>query len=211
MGYLTARQLAEYAAAAGFRGADLQVSVAVALAEGKGKGTPLNRQVLAESIGDGGKSIGPWQIHMPSHPEFSKAYLLDPGNNAKAARAVLRKQGWSAWTNFRNGAFTIYMPLAGANVRSLPSGVDTGDPLGDRAAGAIDNAVGGVVDTGKAIISVGELMAKAGTWINNPRNWIRVVYVVLGGALVVGALVIVAAPLAQPVVKAGAKAVDIAL
>jgi hypothetical protein len=203
MGYLTARQLAQYAAAAGFRGADLQTSVAVALAEGKGRGTPLNREVLAESIGDNGNSIGPWQIHMPSHPEFSKTYLLNPANNAKAARAVLRKQGWAAWTQFRNGAFLVYMPLAGANVKSLPGGVDTGDPIGDAAAGAIDSTVGGVVDTGRSIASIGELAAKAGTWINDPGNWLRIAYVVLGGALLIGALVVVAAPMATNVVPAG--------
>jgi Lysozyme like domain len=210
MGYLTARQLAEYAARAGFRGADLQTSVAVALAEGKGTGTPLNRRVLAESVGDNGNSIGPWQIHMPSHPEFSRSYLLNPQNNANAARAVLRKQGWGAWTQFRNGAFLVYMPLAGANVKSLPGGIDTGDPLADKAAGVIDETAGGVLDTGRSVVAIGQLAAKAGTWISDPRNWMRIVYVALGGALVVGALVMVALPaatsVASPVVKAAVKA-----
>jgi hypothetical protein len=199
---LSARQIATHAAAAGFRGADLQTSVAVALAESGGNPSARNLSSREDSR-------GLWQINVRAHPELA-ANLYDPATNARAARAVLRKQGWRAWSVFTNGKFLLYMPTAGAAVKSMPGGVDTGDPLADKAAGAIDSAAGGVLDTGRSIVSVGQLMAKAGTWINDPRNWMRVMYVVLGGAMLVGALVVVVAPVATNIVPAGKVAKTVA-
>jgi hypothetical protein len=193
---LKATEIAKHAAAAGFRGADLQTSVAVALAESGGNPSARNLSSREDSR-------GLWQINVRAHTEFANANLYDPATNARAARTVLRKQGWTAWSVFSNGKFLLYMPTAGVAVRSLPGGVDTGDPIGDAAAGAVDSTVGGVIDTGRSIASIGELAAKAGTWINDPGNWLRIAYVVLGGALLIGALVVVAAPMATNVIPAG--------
>jgi hypothetical protein len=200
---LSARQIATFAAAAGFRGADLQTSVAVALAESGGN-------PAAHNLSSREDSRGLWQINVRAHPEFASSNLYDPATNARAARAVLAKQGWRAWSVFTNGKFLLYMPTAGVAVRSMPGGVDTGDPLADKAAGVIDETAGGVLDTGRSVVAIGQLAAKAGTWISDPRNWMRIVYVALGGALVVGALVMVALPVATsvaaPVVKTAVKA-----
>lgn len=198
MAKLSARQIGVHAAAAGFRGADLQTSIAVALAESGGDPS-------AHALTSREDSRGLWQINVRAHPELS-GNLYDPATNARAARAVLRKQGWGAWSVFKSGKFLLYMPVAGVAVRDLPAGVDTGDPAADALAGPVDalkGAAGGVVETGKAILSVGELAAKAGTWMAQPGNWLRVMYVVLGGMLVVGALVVVAAPLVTNAVPAG--------
>jgi Lysozyme like domain len=195
MARLTAIQIATHAAAAGFRGADLQTSVAVALAESGGN-------PAAHNLSSREDSRGLWQINVRAHPELA-GNLFDPATNARAARAVLRKQGWRAWSVFTNGKFVLYMPTAGVAVRSLPGGIDTGDPVGDAAAGAVDSTVGAVVDAGKAVLSIADLMARAGTWISNPQNWLRVAYIALGGALLIGALVVVAAPMASNVIPAG--------
>ena len=198
---LSSRNIATVAAAAGFRGADLQTAVAVALAESGGNPS-------AHALTSREDSRGLWQINVRAHPEFTSANLYDPATNARAAKAVLAKQGWRAWSTFTTGRFLLFMPTAGAATRSLPGGIDTGDPLGDKASGVVDSAAGTVMETGQAIQSVGQLAAKAGTWINNPRNWIRVLYVIVGSALVVSALVVVALPVATNVV--GGPAVKLA-
>lgn len=193
---IKATEIAKHAQAAGFRGADLNTAVAVALAESGGNASARNLSSREDSR-------GLWQINVRAHPEFANSNLFDPATNARAARTVLRKQGWRAWSVFTNGKFLLYMPTAGAAVNSLPGGLDTGDPITDRASGAIEGTIGGAIDTGQSIVSIGQLAAKAGTWINDPSNWLRVAYVVLGGALLIGALVVVAAPMAANVVPAG--------
>jgi hypothetical protein len=50
-----------------------------------------------------------------------------------------------------------------------------------------------------------ELAVKAGSWITDPTNWVRVIYVFVGGALLVGALIIVAAPTVAPLVRKGTR------
>jgi len=189
---ISAQAIARHAQAAGFRGADLQTSVAVALAESGG-------DTDAHALTSREDSRGLWQINVRAHPELA-ANLYDPATNARAARAVLRKQGWSAWSVFPL-KMALYMPTAGAAVLSLPGGLDTGDPLADKASGAIETGLEltGVKAAGQAL----SLVAKAGTWINDPRNWLRIAYIVLGGLLVLGALIMLAAPAVSNVVPVG--------
>ena len=75
------------------------------------------------------------------------------------------------------------------------------------------NPLSGIEGIGQALGSGIGLAAKAGTWLSNPQNWVRVIYVQVGAMLLIGALVILVAPtvigLASPAGKAGkaAKAV----
>jgi len=195
MAKIGSQEIARLAQAAGFRGADLQTAVAVALAESGGNTTATNRNT------NGTVDTGLWQIN--SVHGFSN--LTDPATNARAAKTVLGRQGWSAWSVFKSGKFLLYMPTAGAAVLSLPGGVATGDPLADKASGAVQSGVStlGDITGAKAAGQALSLAAKAGTWINDPRNWLRIAYVVLGGALVIGALVMIVAPVASNVVSAG--------
>ena len=64
----------------------------------------------------------------------------------------------------------------------------------------VTDVLGGAIDTGEAI-------AKAGGWIAQPKNWLRVVYVAGGGALIlVGvAMLISQSAAAKTVVKTGAR------
>lgn len=196
MAKLSIGEIAKHAAAAGFQGADLRMAVAVAYAESKG-------DTNAHNLTSREDSRGLWQINVRAHPELA-ANLYDPATNARAARAVLRKQGWTAWSVYTNGRAMLYLPSVTAAIAKT----DLGNAI---AGGIVDQSnPGGVINeavqTGNAIASVGQLVAKAGTWINDPRNWLRVIYVMLGGALVVGAMVIVVAPVAAPVVKTAVKA-----
>jgi hypothetical protein len=191
---LSIREIATHAAAAGFRGADLRMAVAVAYAESGGN-------PAAHALTSREDSRGLWQINVRAHPEFRNVNLYDPATNARAAKTVLGKQGWRAWSVYTNGRALLFLPSVTAAIGQM----DLGNAI---AGGIVDQSnPGGIlneaVQTGNAIVSIGSLAAKAGTWISDPRNWLRIVYVALGGALVIGALVVVAAPIASNVVPAG--------
>jgi hypothetical protein len=86
---------------AGFNSVQADIAAAVALAESAG---------YPEARGDGGASFGLWQVHTPSHPEYTPALLLEPAYNAKAAWEIFSKGGWAMWTTYRTGAYRQYMP-----------------------------------------------------------------------------------------------------
>jgi len=90
---LTASDIAQYAANAGFTGSDLITAVAIALAESGGD---------PNAVGDNGTSIGLWQIHFTVHPEFDQSRLADPSYNAGAAYSIYSAGGGSfrAWSTF---------------------------------------------------------------------------------------------------------------
>ena len=193
---LTSGEIAGHAARAGFSGADLAMAIAVALAESGGNPT-------AHHLTSREDSRGLWQINVRAHPEFANSNLYDPATNARAAKAVLNKQGWGAWSVYTNGRALLYLPGATAVAAQNRGGNAVAGAIVDQSnpGGVINEAV----SAGNAIASVGQLAAKAGTWINNSQNWVRIMYVVLGGALVIGALVIVALPVAEPALKTAVK------
>jgi hypothetical protein len=64
----------------------------------------------ANPVGDGGTSLGIWQIHVPAHPQYDPQSLLDsPFYNAAAAVQVYLSQGLGAWSTYKNGAYLAYM------------------------------------------------------------------------------------------------------
>lgn len=205
MARASASQIAQYAYNAGFRGKSVALSVAVAMAESSGN---------TDARGDGGWSIGLWQVYRKAHPQYSEAYLLDPQNNAKAAYEI--SAGGSTfmpWTTYKTGAYLLYMPTAEVAAQRVdPKGGILAAPA--QAGTHLPDLTGApsIVDTAKAIGSGVSLAAKAGTWLSNPQNLVRIVYVMLGGMLVVGALVVLAAPVALnlaggPVVKTAKKVI----
>lgn len=92
MGKLTAQQIAQYAATAGFSDDDLVTATAIALAESGGD---------PNIEGDNGTSYGLWQIHWTVHPEFDKSQLKDPQYNANAAyQLYVNRDGFNDWSTF---------------------------------------------------------------------------------------------------------------
>lgn len=114
-GILSAGQIAQYAGAAGFAGADLVTAVAIALAESGGD---------PNAYGDVGTyccSYGLWQINSFYHPEFGPNFslLYDPATNAAAAFAIYSTAGrsFSPWTGtYPTGLYLKFMPTAQAAV-----------------------------------------------------------------------------------------------
>jgi hypothetical protein len=83
----------------------------------------------AEGDLDLGVSIGLWQINLRWHPEYSRRWLYDPGNNARAA--VLISNGgrtWNPWCTWERTAcggaggnqYRAYLPEARAAFAVAP-------------------------------------------------------------------------------------------
>lgn len=181
---------------------------------------------LAESGGDtdatntnknGSVDTGLWQINSI---HGISGNLKDARTNARAAKAVYDKQGFGAWVVFNKGTYRNKLTPAlqassevegtsiGDVLKALPTAVGTLTDVGGDVAGEVGN---NLTDPLQAIGQISGLMARAGTFLSDPQNWLRIAYVGLGAAMVIGGLMIVARPVAQPVVKAASKAADIAL
>ena len=65
------------------------------------------------------------------------------------------------------------------------------------------------VSQAKGVMSIAELAVGAGKWLSNGDNIIRVAYVILGGALVIGGLTVVVRPMVQSAAVAATKAIPI--
>ena len=105
-GNLSASQIAQYAANAGFSGDDLATAVAIALAESSG-----NPNANGDTNLTPGGSVGLWQINLAAHPEFAQVDLTDPQTNADAAYAVYVAAGYNfrPWSTYKSGAFAQYL------------------------------------------------------------------------------------------------------
>jgi len=187
-------EVARHAQRAGFRGNDLVRAVAHAGAESSFDPNATN------NIGAG--HTGLWQIsgvHLRDHPQWTRAWLKNPANNAVAAYTLFRQSGWQPWLATA-GRRLLYMKTAEDAVRQI--GETNVDPT--TIGGAIDapDLSGGMLGTAKQAI---ELAVKAGNWINDPSNWLRVLYVGLGGILVVSALIVVVLPAVQSTAKTATK------
>lgn len=109
-GNLTADQIRQYAANAGFSGNDLNTAVAIALAESGGNPSAYNPEIAAGAPAGLG-SFGLWQIYLNAHPEFAGLTLTDPQTNADAAYQVYSAAGGSfnPWSTFKSGAYEAYL------------------------------------------------------------------------------------------------------
>jgi len=167
--------IAEHAARAGFRKQDLVIAVAVALAESQG---------YADRAG------GLWNL-----PGEAGG---DPAGNAVKAYARFQTGGWGQWSSYRGNRYLLWMPAAGGavaaegvkNIVTNPVGV--GQAVGQDVKSTAQNLP--LVDSLDAAKDALTLAYKAGAWVANPQNWIRVSQVITGGALIVVAAVMIIRP-----------------
>lgn len=96
---LTRSAVEAIAARAGFP--DPHLAGAIAFAESGG---------VPNAQGDGGVSIGLWQINTRAWPAYSIVDMADPTKNAKAAFQISKKgTDWSHWSAFKSGAYRRYL------------------------------------------------------------------------------------------------------
>jgi hypothetical protein len=187
---LSDSEIAGWAKSAGFPPEEIATAVAVALAESSGR---------IDAIGDGGKSFGLWQIYQPAHPNLmNDSVQWWSAANASMAYQVWRERkatgqnGWAAWTMYKNGTYLLYM-LRGRLAASFPSSPGTVDP-GTTKTNTVLDTPAALAEIGNAVKGVAQGFFKAGAWLGESGNIIRAAQVAVGGAMVVGALVIVVRP-----------------
>lgn len=185
----------------GFTGNDLVIAVAIAMA-----GSGLN-ETYSERQPDGSIVYGLWRI---SSKETSLTVALssgawkDPTVNAGLANDVFRRKGWDGFPGVRPANTWLH-------VRFLTAYPVAAAAVGAQTAGApvekkIDEITGNVPDPLAATKSaLGEGVA-ALRWLQDPQTWVRVSKIALGGALVLGSILILVqgagAKVAAPVVGA---------
>lgn len=177
--------IATYAARAGFRGTDLIVAVAVA---------------LGESGGNANKAGGLWNI--------PGAAGGDPAGNAAAAFSRWRSGGWGQWGAYRNNRYALFLPAAGAaaTAESVVRLVD--DPVG-----YVQDAVStlaGKLPGGDALAAAQDALTlgyKAGAWLSDRNNWVRIAQVVVGSGMLLGAVIIISKPAVDTVTGAAGSVV----
>lgn len=178
-----------WALSGGFPAKDASIAAAVAMAESGGDSTVVSK---------GAGAVGLWQI-LPSTARGvgqsdSVNMLKNPLYNATTAAKIYKRYGWTQWDAYKNESYKEFLPDA-----------EKADPLGNPkpADELFDNPVQGLEDIGAASRDV----VRAGQWIANPRNLLRVVYVVAGGILIIAGASALAKPLIDPVIKDTRKAV----
>jgi hypothetical protein len=144
------------------------IALAISMAEDR------NADVTATNKNTNGSTdYGLWQIN--SVHGFPAAELLTSTGNAHAAAAVYAKQGWKAWTTYKNGQYQLYMGRARQASQTPITGTGTAP--------------------GKSILDVvGDSVTGTARWVSDPHNWLRVAMVIVGGGLVLGGLVVAAKP-----------------
>lgn len=205
MANLSQQQIEVYARSAGM--ANPQVMAAIAMAESGGNPKAHN-PVPPDN------SYGLWQVNMlgAMGPARRKEYgissndaLYNPAINARAAAKILKGQGLTAWSTYTNGAYKKYMGKNTSTGDATQVGLDWDDLLrvappyqlwkffnGEPLPGLDgDTDVPDWVPGESAIEGVAEISqmaAKVGSWMSNPQNWLRVLYVVGGGVVAVAAV-----------------------
>lgn len=157
---------------AGWSGGDVLTAVAVA---------------LAASGGNTGRTGGIWGL--PGTPP-----TLTPETDAAAAHATQAAKGWDAFPKYRNNAYKLQIPMATAAIATAGTTAVITEP--GKVIGALAESAGSLpgsdmIDTLKSAVAP---LYKAGAWLSNQANMLRVAYVVFGGAIIVGSLVMIAGP-----------------
>jgi len=167
----------------------LAQAIAVALAESGGNERAHNAVPPDDSY-------GAWQINMrgdlgPQRREqfhlASNDDLYNLATNASVMAAISSNgSNWKPWSAFGGARYTLLYPPAVIAASAVLAGKGATNTV-EAAAAPIDTAVDAATTAAGSVV-------KAGTWISDRNNWIRVMKVVLGAGLVLGGIVVAARP-----------------
>jgi hypothetical protein len=192
---LTREQVAGFARGAGFP--DSQIPMAVAVAE-----LESGRQPARVGMTDP-RDLGLMQINSHYHPEVLGINWKDPGQNMRLAHTIWTHGGWSQWHTAGAAMLLSKTPAFTSTVKGslglIGQAVDTG-------ASAVDAAMA----PAKAALQIADLSARVGTFFIDPRNWERILFVLIGGVVVIVGAAVIVRPYAEPAVKAGMKVAAVA-
>jgi Lysozyme like domain len=202
-------QLTQLSYDAGFRASRNELITAVAAAIGESGGNERAR-------GDGGDSWGLWQINLPSHPEYKEnpEQLYNPRTNADAAYKIYVEAGRSfepfhAWSHAGGAkkAFLTSAALIGVSAWEVahPAAAlgTVVRPVGEAGKEAVTGAVTGALP---GLEGVSDSLGRVGRWLTTPANIGRVAIAVIGAAIIIVGLAVLAKPVAESALDTVAKA-----
>lgn len=177
---------------AGLSDARAKVAAAVMMAESGGNASQVTND--SDDL-----SYGLWQINMKGDmgPTRRALYglsknedLLDPATNAKVMSAISHQgANWSAWGAYTNNSYKKFLS-SNVSLVDLPI-PGPGGTIVNGLLGFLPNAVPGVstsLDALDTVTKIGGAVTNTAKWVSNPKNWLRVVYVIGGGILVYAAI-----------------------
>lgn len=165
------------------------VAAAVALAESGGNPLATGHNT------DGSVDRGLWQIN--SIHGAKSTYDIDA--NARSAVSISSNgTNWNPWTVFKSGAYRKYLNGNPDLSNQMPSGAP---PTGGINLNPFDAIVGPV----KTIAEGFTNFIKAGQWVSDPHNVIRIVQVLSGVGLILIGIVILSRGLIEETVGKVAK------
>lgn len=194
LGKLSGESVAQYARNAGFPEEQIPMATAVAWLESRfdpnieGKADPRDKGLM--------------QINSHYHPEVLQINWRDPQANMNLAHKIWAADGWSQWHTAGSATVLSKSPTFQAYAKSSASSQST--------ANAIGGVIGDAIDAAKAPLGILQLMTKGATFFSDPRNWERIIFVALGGALVLAGLYSATRPVTQPLVDTGKKMAAVA-
>ena len=93
-------------------------AIAFAVAKAESSGNPsacgdCGTSSCTDDVNPSTSSIGLWQINLRWHPEYDRASLFDPNENAKAALTISKNgQDWTPWSTYKNEMYRDHLEEA---------------------------------------------------------------------------------------------------
>jgi hypothetical protein len=185
-------------------GSDSRDMSYVAMAESGGDDKVVN------SIGCVGLLQINQPVHVGAHPTWSRKWLQDPMNNLRAGLVLFKAAGkkWDGpWLDSRDkgsgGGWGQHVRGGGGGATQAgddPCELLKGTPAYDYCVGEggppAGGGLGGLEETADQIGRLAQAVAKAGNWLSDPANWVRIVYVGGGALLALAAVNVIAQPYA---------------
>lgn len=160
--------------------------------------------------------FGAFQVSRSAWPEFfagDSEQWTNPGNSARKAYEIYKKQGWRAWEAYNKPAFFANKILATNGLRRYlldKKGIQGNflDKFGTiiQAAAGSDNAQEDIIENAPGVSGLNDIgKTLAGAWeaITTPAFWMRIAYGTTGVVLVVGGLFLIVRN--TPAIKAAAQ------
>lgn len=156
---------------AGGSTADAPIMAAIAMAESAGCSAAFNPSGAS----------GLWQVECPVNSQYIPGgcgNAFNAQDNAKAAVAIRKAQGLTAWSTYTNGAYKAFV-----NNGTTPAGINsTGSTTSSTGGGNTDTCIGGIPSIGLGPISTPGLCFFSKT---NARALIGGLTIAAGGSILV--------------------------
>jgi Lysozyme like domain len=199
MAKLSNHQILDLAYKVGWRkSGDLERVLAIVLAESGGQTNVTSYT---------GCCHGLMQINTRVHTQWTKEQMFDAEANMRAGFALWQKSGWQPWNSSRGGQL-LRGPQARASLATWHASPGVGSQGTSGAVGEATGAVTGAVSS--AVPGLSDALGAAErlrVWVTTPANLGRLATGVIGAAIIVIGLAVLARPIVEPAAKAVTKAV----